>query len=108
MSVKSGTAALMSCPTPTEIDVGGTVSSIAAGKSSTCVIRVDGTVMCWGWNEFGQLGIDSINQVTHTDVTNKPLPTSSAASGLVTQISMGYSTTCAVLNNGKADLLGCL
>ena len=93
-------------PTPTEIDVGGTVSSIAAGTQSTCVIRVDGTVMCWGGNEFGQLGIDSINQVTHSDVTNKPLPTSSAASGLVTQISMGYSTTCAVLNNGKADCWG--
>ena len=44
--------------------------------------------------------------MTHTDVTNKPLPTSSAASGLVTQISMGYSTTCAVLNNGKADCWG--
>ena len=98
--------------TPTAIDVGGAaddrlVSNITAGGYSTCAIRVGGTVMCWGENDSGQLGIDAIDQQEHTDKVNRDVPTLSAASDLVTQISMGSAgTACAVLKNGKADCWG--
>ncbi len=32
---------------------------VAAGTDSTCAVRSDGTVLCWGNNESGQLGIGS-------------------------------------------------
>ncbi|ACO65801.1 predicted protein [Micromonas commoda] len=95
--------------TPTAIDVGGAgvVSNITAGGFSTCAIRVGGTVMCWGDNDSGQLGIDAIDQQEHTDKADRIVPTESAASDLVTQISMGSAgTACAVLKNGKADCWG--
>ncbi len=31
-------------------------AEIEAGGDTTCARRLDGTVMCWGDNEFGQLG----------------------------------------------------
>jgi len=41
---------------PVEVmDLSG-VTSIAAGSLHTCALRSDGTVRCWGNNEFGQLG----------------------------------------------------
>ena len=29
---------------------------VAAGSAHSCVVLEDGTVRCWGWNDFGQLG----------------------------------------------------
>jgi hypothetical protein len=30
------------------------VLAVTAGNVHTCAIRIDGTLACWGWNEFGQ------------------------------------------------------
>ena len=32
------------------------VVELDAGGSHTCARKADGTVLCWGWNEQGQLG----------------------------------------------------
>src|SRR5438094_428423 len=42
---------------------------ISAGSSHTCQINEDGTVRCWGANNFGQFG----NGTTTTDVTVVPV-----------------------------------
>ena len=31
-------------------------SELTAGESHSCVLKIDGTKVCWGGNEFGQLG----------------------------------------------------
>ncbi len=38
------------------VDVGGPVSSVAAGRYHTCALLEDGRVRCWGYNLYGQLG----------------------------------------------------
>jgi len=51
----------------------GTVSQVAAGDSHSCAVLKDGTVRCWGSNQYGQLGdgtkIDHSTPVTVTGIT---------------------------------------
>lgn len=66
--------------------------SVVAAQRHSCALRENGTVMCWGNNELGQLGAGPVAS------TRVPV----AVQGLsgVTQISAGTSTTCAVKNDG--------
>ena len=34
-------------------------TALTAGYYHTCAMRNDARVVCWGWNGFGQLGIES-------------------------------------------------
>lgn len=40
---------------------GSRAVAIAAGGSNTCVVLEDGSLKCWGGNEFGQLGLGDTN-----------------------------------------------
>ncbi|HEU4405382.1 MAG TPA: hypothetical protein VFS43_08850 [Polyangiaceae bacterium] len=52
---------------PTPVDVGGTARQLAAGFDHTCALLADGTVRCWGGNEFGQLGYGHTNVIGDTE-----------------------------------------
>jgi alpha-tubulin suppressor-like RCC1 family protein len=41
------------------------VSSVALGDNHTCAIKMDGSLWCWGNNEYGQLG-DGTNMNKNT------------------------------------------
>ena len=41
-------------------------ASTSAGSSHTCGVRVEGSLWCWGYNEFGQLGIGDDRGPGHT------------------------------------------
>jgi alpha-tubulin suppressor-like RCC1 family protein len=71
------------------------VTRIAAGFLHTCAGRTDGSVWCWGWNFYGQVG-DGTNTERAT-----PVAVSGLASG-VTQIAAGGSQSCAIRSNGSA------
>ena len=43
-------------PTPIKLDGLSPVQAVSAGLLHTCALHVDGTITCWGFNEFGQLG----------------------------------------------------
>lgn len=58
-------------------DIGGNVESLALGYHSTCAIREDGQVRCWGYNAYGQLAHESTNSVGRTtDSMGNNLPAS--------------------------------
>ncbi|MBI4704415.1 MAG: hypothetical protein HY744_25195 [Deltaproteobacteria bacterium] len=70
----------------------GGVVAVAAGGDYTCAVKADGTLWCWGWNQYGQLG-DGTTQ-------DKPLPTQVSALGTsAVAVAAGADHTCAV----KAD-----
>ena len=68
------------------------ISEIAAERFHACALGSNGTVFCWGWNGEGQLGINNnISYLTSPYV----VPLSAKA----TQVSVGYSNACAVMND---------
>jgi alpha-tubulin suppressor-like RCC1 family protein len=42
------------------------VRAVRAGWAHTCALKADGTVWCWGKNDFGQLGTGTRGQSTAT------------------------------------------
>ncbi len=79
--------------TPTVVKNLGPVSQVAVGGYHACALRTDGTVACWGDNEFGQIG----------DGTNIDRLAPTPAQGLtsVVEISAGIYHTCARRSTGQ-------
>ncbi|WP_425571270.1 RCC1 domain-containing protein [Roseateles puraquae] len=74
------------------------VKYVSAGSSHTCAVMADSTAKCWGLNDYGQLGDNS--------VTNRSSPV--AVSGLagVSIISAGARHSCALLAAGGVKCWG--
>ena len=94
------------------IDLGTNVSieQIDSSKFTSCAITDEGSVLCWGWNYNGQLGIgdntgskqkigDAVNEMGD-DLNYVDLGTNRTAK----QVSVGGGHTCAILDN---DLVKC-
>lgn len=72
------------------------VSTVAAGGEHSCAVEGDGTVWCWGANQWGQLGAPV--------GAPKPTPTlvASAFGGHdVTSVAAGHDHTCALTAAGE-------
>jgi alpha-tubulin suppressor-like RCC1 family protein len=87
---------------PIEVDVGGSVVAVAAGREHTCAIRSTRDLKCWGDNASGELGQD--DDVARGDDLGEmgfaldPVP----LGGLdVLAVSAGDDFTCAILENGR-------
>src|SRR5436309_2165819 len=58
-------------PTPVPVTVTGITTAVAieAGIFHTCALLQDGTMQCWGWNDYYQLGNQSAINASSTPVT---------------------------------------
>jgi len=70
------------------------VVALSSAAATTCVVREDGTVRCWGQNSYGQLGngsawVDSSTPVVVSDLNN------------VTAVAVGGSHGCALRGDGS-------
>ena len=64
-------------------------ASVAAGWRHTCATRTDGTLWCWGWGGFGQLGTGSWNIINPPGQIQRPASTGWSL------ITLGGRHTCA-------------
>ena len=73
--------------------------AVSAGLYSTCALLSNGTVRCWGYNHYGQLG-----NATTTDSTT-PVVVQGLNDAVALSASDGYHA-CAVRANGTAQCWG--
>jgi len=97
-----GTTTDRNTPTQTSsLGIGRTAVAISSGQYHTCAILDDASVSCWGINNLGQLGDDTLTN------RNKPTQTSSLGTGKTAiAISSGGAHTCAILDDGTVSCWG--
>ena len=87
--------------TTISLPAGRTATQISAGEAHACALLDDGSVVCWGRNVEGEIGDGTTTQ------RNSPTATSSFGAGhKAVFVSVGYSHTCALLNDGGVRCWG--
>ncbi|MEM7130102.1 MAG: RCC1 repeat-containing protein [Chloroflexota bacterium] len=90
----------LSGTTPTTVkDLPVGIRSISAGGEHTCALSAEGSVLCWGSNEYGQLGN---GQKTNSNV---PVDVEGLGSGIIA-VAAGSEHTCAVTEAGTVKCWG--
>lgn len=74
------------------------VSTVGVGLKHTCAIDVDSQLLCWGDNQFGQLGDGT--------TTNRRQPTPVAVTTAHSHVSVGGMHTCAIDSAGELRCWG--
>ena len=88
--------------TPAVVDLGSgrTAKAVNIGDRHTCAVLDDGSVKCWGLNNYGQLGDGT------TTNHNTPVAVTLPAGRSAVDIHAGYSYTCAVLDDNSVMCWG--
>ncbi len=87
-----------------EVDAGGLVVQMAGSLDHTCAVFDGGDVRCWGKGEFGKLGYGNLDNIGDDET---PASVGSVdVGGVATQITAGYTHTCALLASGDVVCWG--
>jgi alpha-tubulin suppressor-like RCC1 family protein len=89
-----------SAPAPVAVTGLTNVTAISTGYSSSCALRADGTVWCWGSNGYGEIGNGGASATT----VSTPVQVQGLSG--VTSVSVGDNCACAVLASGTATCWG--
>jgi alpha-tubulin suppressor-like RCC1 family protein len=105
----NGSLTISCLRTPTIVPGLTGVASLAVGSSHVCALKTDGTVWCWGNNEFGQLGA-AVGTVCRPSGYG-PVPcveTPTRVAGLpdAAGIAAIGGNTCALMRDGTARCWG--
>jgi len=75
------------------------VAQIVTGGTHTCALTAEGGVVCWGANDFGQLGNGT------TDQRAEPVAVQELSSGVMS-LSLAWGRTCALTTLGRVYCWG--
>lgn len=81
------------------VGLGGGVKQIVAGLYHTCALKLDGAVVCWGSNSYGQLGDGRQFSDSAAPVGVVELSPSAA-------IAAGFHHTCSLMAGGAVECWG--
>lgn len=85
----------------TPVNVSGLTSGVkgvAAGASHACALTTSGSVWCWGWNTYGQIGDGT--------TTDRHAPVAVAGLTGATMVVAGYIHSCALTTSGGVKCWG--
>ncbi len=74
---------------------------IDAGQNHACAVLDNGSIVCWGYNNYGKLG-SSFSSLANS----LPVYINTTQNKSFTQVSTGYDHTCALLENGTGMCWG--
>jgi len=86
------------------VELGGSAVQISTGMDHTCAVIENGDVLCWGDNQWGQLGYGNIENVGDDEVPADVVPVD--LDGPAVQVSCGDYHTCALLDSGEVMCWG--
>lgn len=83
-------------------------AALAAGYDSTCAILNDGTLKCWGNNDYGQLGKEdtTVRGDGAGEMGNSNSPLTFGSGRTVIQVAGGAHHYCAILDNNSLKCWG--
>ena len=88
-----------------EVPLDRNAKAVVAGGKHTCAILDNNSVQCWGYNQFGQLGVPPADSnLNRGDQPGEVLPV--VGVGSVKAIAAGYEHTCAILESGQVQCWG--
>ncbi len=100
-----GTGAERNVPTQTDsLGENVTAVNIATGVYHTCVVLNDGTVSCWGDNEYNALGWS--NWSNAREELSPRLTESLGPGRTAVMLNAGLDFTCAILDDGSVSCWG--
>jgi alpha-tubulin suppressor-like RCC1 family protein len=95
-------------PSPASVNGITSATQVSVGEDHACALLRSGVVMCWGDNNYGELGVGTSSGpqtcVNGNACSKTPVQVSSITS--VTQIAAGGGHTCALLSGGGVDCWG--
>ena len=77
----------------------GATTALASGDDHRCAVQSGGTVQCWGWNSFGQLG-----NGTTSDYSTVPVAVGGVQGAV--RMAAGSAFTCAASQGGVVQCWG--
>lgn len=89
---------------PSRVDALDDVVQVSAAGTNACARRSDGSVVCWGGNDRGQLGL-SVDPPTQ-DYEPHPAASPVALAGPASRIDVGQTSSCAILSSGEVHCWG--
>lgn len=91
-----------------DLGMGRTAVAIACGFYHTCALLDDGSVKCWGENDFGQLGMGDMYDRGDEigEMGDKLLSVNLGTGKKALAIAGGHFHTCALLNDGGVKCWG--
>ena len=90
------------------LGTGRTATAITTGYHHSCAVLDNGDLKCWGYNGYGQLGQGHTSNLgDHANELGDNLnPINLGAGRTATQVGIGWTYTCALLDNSRVKCWG--
>ena len=88
------------------VPLGAKATAVAAGGNDSCAILQDGSLRCWGLNDYGQLGLGNTNTIGDDELPSAAMAAVSLGNPAAA-VAPGGEHTCAILGSLGSSSVRC-